>query len=189
MRPPSLGPPGADSPNRSPVAITGAADSGSGSRCPTAPGLDPGQSSRSGSRRSGYWGPAHDHPPGYRSSAPSRRSAWRHARNRVTLCNWRWSARSAQVAAVMRALAVGCGYRSGRPDPDILSHREPCWWGGASLAAGEPLPDSGTLALAMLLMPSARGRADPCSRRLRPSGLLPVRLDLGNLDVRCLHRR
>jgi len=51
----------------------------------------------------------------------------------------------------MRALAVGCGYESGRPDPDILSHREPCCWGAASLAAGEPLPDWGTLALAMLL--------------------------------------
>jgi len=89
----------------------------------------------------------------------------------------------------MRALAVGCGYESGRPDPDILSHREPCCRGAASLAAGEPLPDSGTLALAILLMPSARGRADPCSRRLRPSGLLPVRRDLGNCDVRCLHRR
>jgi hypothetical protein len=48
------------------------------------------------------------------------------------------------------ALAVGCGYESGRPDPDILSHRELCCWGGASLAAGQPLPDSGTLALAML---------------------------------------
>jgi len=51
----------------------------------------------------------------------------------------------------MRALAVGCGYKSGRPDPDILSYREPCCRGAASLAAGEPLPDSGTFALAMLL--------------------------------------
>ena len=59
----------------------------------------------------------------------------------------------------MRALAVGCGYRSGRPDPDILSHREPCWWGGASLAAGEPLPDSGILTLAMLLMRPRPGRS------------------------------
>jgi len=58
----------------------------------------------------------------------------------------------------MRALAVGCGYRSGRPDPGIRSHREPCCWGAASLAAGEPLPDSGTLALAMLLI---RARARP----------------------------
>jgi hypothetical protein len=30
--------------------------------------------------------------------------------------------------------------------------------------------------------------ADPCSR-LRACGLLPVRVDLGNLDVRCLHWR
>ena len=88
----------------------------------------------------------------------------------------------------MRALAVGCGYKSGRPDPDILSHREPCCRGAASLAAGEPLTDSGTLALAMLFC-RPRGRADPCSRRSRRSGLLPVRVDLGNLDVRCLHRR
>ena len=49
----------------------------------------------------------------------------------------------------------------GRPDPDILSHREPCCWGAASLAAGEPLPDSGILTLAMLLMPSARPGRSP----------------------------
>ena len=61
----------------------------------------------------------------------------------------------------MRALAVGCGYRTGRPDPGILSHREPRCGGAAGLAAGQPLPDSGTLAPAVLLMPSARGRADP----------------------------
>ena len=58
----------------------------------------------------------------------------------------------ARVFAVMRALAAGCGYKSGRPDPDILSHREPCCWGAASLGAGEPLPDSGAVALAMLLI-------------------------------------
>ena len=63
---------------------------------------------------------------------------------------------SARRAAVVRALAVGCGYQSGRPDPDILSHRESCCWGEASLAAGGPLPDPGTLALAMVLMPAAR---------------------------------
>jgi hypothetical protein len=61
-----------------------------------------------------------------------------------------------RISLVMRALAVGCGYKSGRPGPDILSHREPCCWGAASLAADEPLPDWGTLALAMLLMLSAR---------------------------------
>src|SRR5215831_6407519 len=88
----------------------------------------------------------------------------------------------------MRALVVGCGYKSGRPDPDILSCREPRCRGAASLAAGEPLPDPGTVALAMLLC-RPRGRAGPCSRRLRPPGLLPVGGDLGHLDVRWLNRR
>jgi aminoglycoside phosphotransferase (APT) family kinase protein len=46
--------------------------------------------------------------------------------------------------------SVAFAHESGRPDPGILSHRELCCWGGASLAAGQPLPDSGTLALAML---------------------------------------
>src|SRR5215468_2223699 len=34
-------------------------------------------------------------------AARNRRSARRRTRNRVTLCNWRWSAPSAQVTAVM----------------------------------------------------------------------------------------